>query len=248
MPVARNKSVETQETPKVSLDMLRNAEMVDETSPQNAEAPSTDSRPSMETLNNAEMVDETPEIDSSVSEEPDNKIQPEVKIVDGMPENDLIEKFKKVQNENGENSSNKKLEELSNTLTDVLLLVDSQKEKNNKLVEKNQQLASENSKLKLEIESIRNSISQGQSDLMNQKNKETELTREITSLKNDNLSLKASLSQLTEEHKKVIINAPDPAIPKPVMEQSEPTVTKRRSKWEIPSHNPYKSFSKKYRT
>ena len=240
MPVARNKS-EAQEPsqPKVSLEMLRNAQIVDETAASTSEAPSNieDSRPSMETLNNAEMVDETPLMDSSISEEPNNKIEPDIKIVDGLPENDVVEKFKKVQGGNGD----KKLDEASS-------LLDAATNRLNELMARNQEILSENSKLKAEIGSLERAHADSLQSLISQKNSGLEHTNQITELKNRVSSLQKDYQALTELHKEAIINTSEKlTIPKPIIEE-QPIRLKKSKSWEPPTHNPYKSFSKKYRT
>lgn len=236
MPVLRNK-VETPES-KISLDMLRNAEIVDETSAATADASPNfeDDKPSMEALNNAEMIDETPLIDSFIHEGPDNKIEPDVKIVDGLLENDVVEKFKKVQ----EGSEDKRLEE-------ALFLLKNTKDRLNEVIGQNQQIISENSKLRAEIESVRRSYAEAQDLQISLKNRELELINQLTDLKNKISGLNKDYQSLTELHKEAIINASDKSIPKPTIEDQPPRI-KNSKIWEPPTHNPYKPFSKKYRT
>ena len=227
MPVARNKS-EAQELsqPKVSVDMLRNAQIVDETATKSAVESTMEEQSrekSMETFNRAEIVDETPQMDSSNNETDNNKIEPEVKVVDSMLENDVMEKFKKVESNE---KTKKELEFLLN---------------------KNQQLLSENSKLKLEFESLRrlnSDLNFSISDL--NRTKETELNNQINDFRVKYADLKREYQQLTEIHKQAIIDTPDKPTPKPIIEE-QPVRIKNSKAWEPPTHNPYKSFSKKYR-
>lgn len=225
MPIARKK--EEQTTEKISLDMLRNAEMVDETAIKPAESQSNDAKPSMEDLNNAETVDETPLI-SEINFDEYDKIEPDVKVVNDLAETEILEKFKKVQDESDASSLN------------------SLKNKINELNSKNQDILAENSKLKLEIDSVQRSNSESLSSVIALKNRELELTNQINDLRNKFSNLQKDYQTLTDLHKSTLVNASEKSAPKPVIEE-KPIQNKKSKVWEPPTHNPYKSFSKKYR-
>lgn len=237
MPVSRKKvEVKDPSQSKVSLDMLRNAEIVDETAVATPEESFDDSRPSLETLNSAEMVDETPLIETSTNQEPDGKIEPDIKVVDGISEDDVVEKFKKF----GDGTLDKKMEEAVSLLETATNHV-------NQLTARNQEILSENSKLKAEIESVRRAHAESNSISNSKKSHELELENQIVQLKNKLSSLQKDYHALTELHKEAILKTPEKLIPKPVIEE-KPIKIKKSNSWEPPTHNPYKSFSKKYRT
>jgi len=237
MPVLRKKvEIKDPSQSKVSLEMLRNAEIVDETAVATPEESFYDSRPSLETLNSAEMVDETPLIETSINQEPDDKIEPDIKVVDGISEDDVVEKFKKFE----DGTLDKKVEEAVSLLETATNHV-------NQLTARNQEILSENSKLKAEIESVRRAHAESNFILNSKKNHELELENQIVELKNKLSILQKDYHALTELHKEAILKTPEKLIPKPVIEE-KPIKIKKSNSWEPPTHNPYKSFSKKYRT
>lgn len=237
MPVSRKKvEVKDPSQSKVSLEMLRNAEIVDETAVTTPEESFGDSRPSLETLNSAEMIDETPLIETSINQEPDDKIEPDIKVVDGISEDDVVEKFKKFE----DGTLDKKVEE-------AVSLLETATNRVNQLTARNQEILSENSKLKAEIESVRRAHVESNFILNSKKNHELELENQIVELKNKLSILQKDYHALTELHKEAILKTPEKLIPKPVIEE-KPIKIKKSNSWEPPTHNPYKSFSKKYRT
>lgn len=237
MPVLRKKvEIKDPSQSKVSLEMLRNAEIVDETAVTTPEESFGDSRPSLETLNSAEMIDETPLIETSINQEPDDKIEPDIKVVDGISEDDVVEKFKKFE----DGTLDKKVEE-------AVSLLETATNRVNQLTARNQEILSENSKLKAEIESVRRAHVESNFILNSKKNHELELENQIVELKNKLSILQKDYHALTELHKEAILKTPEKLIPKPVIEE-KPIKIKKSNSWEPPIHNPYKSFSKKYRT
>ena len=196
MPIARKKQVSTDKTTeetkqvlpvetegeseKVSLDMLRKAEIVEE----NTMTEEKETDYSFDNFKNIELVDETPELNQSIEEE-NAKIEPEIKVVDSVKETEVTEKFKKFQDNQ---SDVKKL-----------------KSQLEALIEKSQQIESENSKLKMEIEALRRALSESQSAVIQHLTRQKEEQNQISHLKAQYEALNKNYQSLTEAHKEAII-------------------------------------------